>query len=405
MVASLVCLLWIGGALVWLARSLLRRARAKGRFRALAADRGFDPEETEDLWRLSRYADSGDRAAVLTAPEVFDACVAEARKAAGDNLVAWPKHLAASRVRSLRRNFGKARKPRHNITHTREIEPNQPVKVRLAETEAFDSFILRAAENELHLALPHRAETRRHIIAEQPFLVSFTRPNDARYEFSSTVMRRGSDRLTEFIGVHADLKRVQQRADVRVRCRNDVCYAVVNKPTAEMHADAEEPPELAHSATLYDLSASGASFISSARRTAGAWILLRLELDGEPDSLILPAQVVRQTTLNGTSSPHRRTCVRFGPLLPHQQHRLDRIMADLQQQVIRRMLSRAGAAEEQEPALVLPRETRGEAKAGMEHRSNRGSRMPNVLRAAAEASEEVARTRAPSRQPAAMPNG
>ena len=154
MVASLVCLLWIGGALAWLARSLLRRVHAKARFRAFAAERGFDPEETGDLWRLSRHADAFDRAAVLTAPEAFDACVAEARKAAGDDLVAWPEYLAASRVRSLRRNFEKARKPRHNITHTREIEPNQPVKVRLAEAEAFDSFILRATEDELHLALP-----------------------------------------------------------------------------------------------------------------------------------------------------------------------------------------------------------------------------------------------------------
>jgi len=360
MVASLVCVLWVGGGLAWLLHALVRRRRERNRFRALAAERGFDDEEIRHLWHISRYAGSADRAGVLTSAEFFDACVDEARRAAGNDLVAWPEYLSASRVRSLRRNFDRERRTRHSITNTREIEPNQPVRVRLDEGRTFDTFVLSVDDDQMHLALPDEVRLGSDF-SQQSFSASFFRPNDARYEFHSTVLDKKPETDRAFLGAHTHVKRMQQRANVRVRHRSEMEFAVVDKITAETTGEQQEIPAPTRVGMLRDLSLSGVCFIGDTCCAKGSWLLLKLGMNGDVGALVLPGRVVRQTALTGTSNRHVQTSVQFGRLSAQQERRLSLLVATLQQQLIRRMLSRA----------EVTRQHSGEARPVPSHRRTR----------------------------------
>jgi len=355
MIASLVCLVWVGSAAAWMSHALMRRRRHRIRFNALAAERGFNPEAARDLWVLSAHSGSADRAVILTSAQVFDSCVEEARAAAGDDLVAWPEHLSASRITTLRKRYETVRKARGRITSTYEMELNQPVSIQLEDGRAFNSFVLRVADDKLHMAAPGQDDMRRKLMLCKSFTATFTRPNDARYEFSSQLVGNHHVSPMEFLGTHADVKRTQARASARVRCKSETHFCLTDRHTAETSAEMRtwKLPRFDCVATLRDLSLGGACFVSQSPLARNTWLLVKVPGSGEDEALILPAQVVRNNELNGTSNAHVQTCVRFGPLTARQENRLARLVADLQQQLIRRMLSRAGAPEQKAP-LPMP---------------------------------------------------
>ena len=396
MIASLVCLIWVGSAAAWMSHALMQRRRHRVRFNALAAERGFNAEAARDLWLLGAHSGSADRAVILTSAQVFDSCVEEARAAAGDDLVAWPEHLSASRIVALRKHYETVRKARGKITSTYEMELNQPVSVQLDDGEAFNSFVLRVTDSRLHMAAPGQEDVRRKLMFCKLFTATFTRPNDARYEFSSQVVGNRYANPMEFLGTHADVKRTQARASARVRCKSETHFCVTDRDTAEASAEMRKLPEFDCAATLRDLSLGGACFVSQSVLSENAWLLLKVQCSGEDETLVLPAQVVRNSELNGTSNAHVQTCVRFGPLTARQENRLAHLVADLQQKLIRRMLARAGAPDEKAPLTMPAPAPRVPAGAVMSRQSDR----VRDARADSRTAQDVSPRRAPAMQDA-----
>ncbi len=346
LIAALVCTLWAGGLATWLVLRLARRGVRKANFRDLATQRDFDRDDARSLWLLGRFTRSKDRQEILMSRQVFDRCVDEAREAAGDDLLAWPEFLSASRISSFRRKFrSTTRRTRHNLKNTHEVEHNQPVTVRLSDGASFKSFILDVTQNELHLTLPNEARLRNNIASDRQVLVSFGRPEDAKYEFASRVSDKTNQPHGSFPVAHASLNRVQNREHVRVRCRSEARFVQVDKQTAESQAMQDKLPEPFRRGTLRDLSLGGASFFGDTELSEGSWILLRIELTREPWSLVVPAQVLRQAVLCGTSRPLLHTYVRYVPLSARGEYHLGRFIADTQQRLIRRLRVRATGTE------------------------------------------------------------
>jgi hypothetical protein len=351
-IGAAVCAVWGAAVASWCAVKLRRRWSGRSRFVRQALGRGFDHEEAMNLWRIARFWPEGDnREAVLASCEAFDRCLSAAEEATGDDPVLRPEYLAGSVTSALRRKYGNPRRARQRIADTREIEANQPVRVRLgASPTAFESFVLSAAPDSLKLSLPPDLPLPPATeLADCPAFLSFWRPHDARYECTARVMRGESYRRERCLVLsHASLSRVQEREHVRVRCRQEIRLGLFNPAAAGNAAGRNGEPELPFVAMLHDLSNSGASLVTDKPIPTGTLVLLRIPLLRKPWSLTLAARILRQSLLGDTSNASWQSSVRFEPLPARTENHLSRFIADLQQRLIARMLARAGSEEEPE---------------------------------------------------------
>jgi hypothetical protein len=83
-------------------------------------------------------------------------------------------------------------------------------------------------------------------------------------------------------------------------------------------------------------------------------VFVRIPLLRKPWSLTLAARMLRQSLLGGTSNASWQSSVRFEPLSARTENHLSRFIADLQQRLISRMLSRAGSEEQPETRVWEP---------------------------------------------------
>jgi len=373
--AGMVCLAWAGGITAWCAVRLRKRLAEKRSFVRRALEAGFDRLEAQVLWVLGRHAANGRREAILESAEVFDLCVREAGQAAGDDPVLWPEYLSGSSTAALRRKFSRPRaeRARHHIAGTREMEVNQLVNVRLGDSPAFKSFTLSVSEQGLALSLPEdmRIPASRSAggaaqpgAAGQRVFLSFWRAHDARYECAARATIEALPEGRRLTVAHAPLNRVQEREHVRVRCRQEVRLGVSGP--AE-RTNAAEPgsavaPLFPFVAMLRDISNGGASFVTDRQIAPGSRVLLRLKLARKPGALTLSARMLRQGLLERTSNPLWASSVQFEALSGRAEHQLSRFIADLQQRLISRLLSRVGA--EEETALAFGSEAQARREAG-----------------------------------------
>ncbi len=341
--AGLVCLVWAAGLTVWFGWWLALRTGRKRRFVKRAAACGFMSEEAQSLWLLGRFAGSPDRLGIIQSLEVFDRCVLQAKKTAGDDLLSWPELLTASRIGALRRKYtlGSPRS-RHSFTSTREIEINQPVQVVTKDGGVFESFILHATEEGIHLASPPEPELKNNIKVGADVTVSFWRLHDARYEVCSKILGNGARLRQTFLVAHADLRRVQERGFVRVRCKNTLRFVPCKESETKALAERNQFPESCQTGMLKDLSIGGASFVCDTDLSAGSWLLMQVHVEPDPDPLTLAARVVRQERLDGTSRAVFLTSASFHNLRGRKDRRLGRFVSKIQQGLIRRMLLRVG---------------------------------------------------------------
>lgn len=366
-ILAVICGIWVVGMSTLCAARIARRKTRRKRFLQLAAERGFNGEEAQSMWLLGRFSYSEDRTDILTSCEVLDHCVTEAKKAAGDDLLAWPELLSASRISALRRKSRLRTTGRFSLADTRDVEVNQLVTVALSDRNEFKSFVLNVTRDGLRLSMPRDEEAHLHAVITSGLevKVSFWRPRDGRYEFTTRVLDEDSDAL---LLAHSDMHRHQEREYVRVRHVKRVGFSLVDETTADKFAEVMENIDFTGVATLQDISASGAAFVCDTEIQEHSHLLLHLELPDKPWSLFIPAQVLRQTDLTGTSRRQFRTAVQFA--LPSRQveHRLCKWIAALQQDLIRRLRSRTttpeGAGEAWEPlAGITERASNGvEAK-------------------------------------------
>jgi len=228
--------------------------------------------------------------------------------------------------------------------------------------------------------------------AGQQVTVRLVRPADANYEFDSIVLRHGMAAPTTVEAVPGKpssasdgnarppfllrhtcaLKRIQQRADVRVRCNLSVrCHVVqdeaANRVTEVLdHGDAgpsgsaapldqtqtgepgptREPLDLralweagdigaAIPGQVNDLSLGGLSFLSHSPLLQDSLVLLEWE---NGTRWLLPgplrARVLRQVQIVGPPDPLYRVHVRFAPLPRHVEDRLANYLFKVQQETL-----------------------------------------------------------------------
>jgi len=360
--AVLMCLLCGAALFLWGLGLLVGRIRAERSFMKQAAGRGFDREASRILWNLGRFAAPRERAEILSSVDLFDRCVTVARGTLGGDPRCRPAWLSPSRLDAIRRWYDTSRaRSRHHFATTREIEYNQPVTVRCPDGYSFDAFVLQATEQGLYLSHLPRLGLEGRLTAGARLTVRFWRPRDARYEFDTCVVSAVDMFARTFLVAHAPLRRIQERGYVRVRWHRPVHVAPMGGEGMATGANDEAPSDDALSAQLRDVSVGGASFRCAARLSQGRKVLLRLPL-GPSESLTLPGQVVRQSPLNGTSQEAFLTSIRFEGLLPAQENRLARLVAHLQQGLIRRMVSRSAATAAPSPAGVAEKVSRSPEK-------------------------------------------
>jgi c-di-GMP-binding flagellar brake protein YcgR len=185
--------------------------------------------------------------------------------------------------------------------------------------------------------------------------MSFWRPHDARYECTARVARgENAQNRGRLVLSHASLNRVQEREHVRVRCRQEVRFGVFDPLSGAKAGGRAGEPELPFVAMLHDLSNGGASLVTDKSIAPGTLVFVRIPLLRKPWSLTLAARMLRQTLLGGTSNASWQSSVRFEPLSARTENHLGRYVADLQQRLISRMLSRAGSAEPAEARTWEP---------------------------------------------------
>ena len=351
-IGGTVCGVWGAAVAGWCALKLSRRWSGRRRFARQALERGFDHEEAMNLWRIARYLpEGGNREAILASCEAFDRSLQAAEEATGGDPAARPEFLAGSVTSALRRKYGNTRRSRQRLSDTREIEANQSVRVRLGPSRtAFESFVLDVAPDNLQLSLPTDVTLPPEMqLADCAAFMSFWRPHDARYECTARVAGgEASQSDRRLVLSHASLNRVQEREHVRVRCRQEVRFGVFDPAAARSAGGLNGEPELPFVAMLHDLSNGGASLITDKPIAPGTLVFVRIPLLRKPWSLTMAGRMLRQSLLGGTSNASWQSSVRFEPLSPRTENHLSRFIADLQQRLISRMLSRAGSDEQPE---------------------------------------------------------
>lgn len=333
-----ICAVWAAAAGGWLATAAWRYRTRRTRFLASAGNAGFDPAESGCLWWLSRFAAGSDRTALLFSIEAFEESVRKAESVASDR-VAWPAELTDSRIDALRRKIGGARRPLWNIASTRQIEVNQPLRLRTGGGE-MDSFVVESGAQFFRVTLPVSPARAVSVVDGDEIEVNFCRAQDARYSCRTRAAGLGSDCTLRLD--HTELTRIQQREVVRVRCRDEIRVALVTRGAALVHERLRGMPEGAFTARLRDLGAAGASFFSHRVRDVDSWVVVRFRLNHAPGAIIVPGRVIRVTQLSGTSESPMMVSVKFDPLTSQVEHHLSRLVADVQQRLIQRMLTRAG---------------------------------------------------------------
>jgi c-di-GMP-binding flagellar brake protein YcgR len=335
--AVLALLAWAAaflGVLLWHVRS---RRLLRARFLRMADMRDFTDAEARHLFALSRFVDGDDPCALLDSYDLFRRSVERARTAAGQDLATWPEYLHEASVIPLRAKMMSRRPARHSLARTTDLERNQVCTVHLAGDAAFETYVARVTAKDLCLALPDNTRLWEHLMPGSEITVSFWRSRDARYEFTRRVIDTALGML--FLP-HGQLHRRQQRSHVRVRCHEEARLA-------EMTPDGNAPSGKrlrAGAITLQDISAGGAAFVCETPHRHGQPVVLQLALPVQERTLQVPARVLRETALSGTSRTLRRVAVRFEVASSALRTSLDQLMAQLQQHQIRRFRTRTGAA-------------------------------------------------------------
>lgn len=273
-------------------------------------------------------------------------------EAGGKRAVKLPEVSSASDVRVLRHTVRNTAQTRPLIRRVEEIEANQPVTVRLGDGSMFNSFILGVTGTDVHLTVPLNVPIRERLPREERVRVSFTRPHDARYEFTSRVVAEHDGEDGVLVQPTAPLHRIQQRQAARVRCGEVMRFAKVERPVAVRRVGPVRKPQLPLKGRLRDISATGMSFVCDEELKRPTRILLELDLGGRNGPMLLDGVVERQKPLRGTSVSRQETSVRFVLLSPRQEYHLGMLVAELQQHLIRRMRLRTGPAAEAAPRLT-----------------------------------------------------
>ena len=240
---------------------------------------------------------------------------------------------------SHRRNSVQARPALNLVTHTRQVEPHQPVKVKLADGTLLNSVVLRSEDDALYLSLP-MGQQLASLEPGQPLKVTFWRPFDARYQFEGRVI--GTDARSGSLAVaHAPMDRVQQRKHPRVHCREVVQLGRLTREQFSNFGKLPQPP-LPLKGRLHDLSVGGACFTTPMALTKNGWVALSIEAHETQGPIVLPGQVLRQTRLGGTSKSLWRAAVEF--TIPSQQleRQVKSLVAEIDARHVIRMMLRSG---------------------------------------------------------------
>lgn len=226
------------------------------------------------------------------------------------------------------------------VTHTRQVEPHQPMRVELADGSMMNSVVLRSADDALHLLLP-MGQWLARFEAGQALHVTFWRPLDARYQFEGRVIGTDAGRLSLAVA-HAPTDRLQQRKYPRVHCREVVQLGRLTREQFTNFAKLPQPPPLSVKGRLHDLSVGGACFTTPMALTKNGWVALSIGAHESQGPIVVLGEVLRQTRLGGTSKSPWRTAVEFKMPSPVVERQVKNLVAEIDSRHVIRMMLRSG---------------------------------------------------------------
>jgi c-di-GMP-binding flagellar brake protein YcgR len=332
-VAMTVCLGWAAAFLALVFWNLRSRRIRRQRFMLMAKVRDFSDEEAKHLYALSHFSKQNDPATILDSYEVFRVSVEQARTAAGRDLATWPSHLHEATITPLRGKMMTRRPSRFSLSRTMELERNQTCTVHITNGPDFHTYVARITPDDVRLSLPEDPSLWAYLKSGIEITVSFWRSRDARYEFTAPI---SDSALGMLFLPHSAMHRRQQRGHVRVRYSGNARLAVLTPR--------EESPSRKRvscsTVSLEDISAGGAAFISETPQRQGQAIMLELELPVSEHPVRVPARVIRATDIPGTPKLQKRVAVEFHVPTNDLRDNLDQLIAQLQQNLIRRFRTR-----------------------------------------------------------------
>jgi len=253
------------------------------------------------------------------------------------------------------RNSIQGRPALNLVTHTRQVEPHQPVRVELADGTMMNSVVLRATDDTLYLLLP-AGQRAASFEPGQALNVTFWRPLDARYQFEGRVI--GADGRRAALAVaHAPTDRLQQRKYPRVHCREVVQLGRLTREQFSNFAKLPQPPQLSLKGRLHDLSVGGACFTTPMALTKNGWVALSIGAHESHGPIVLPGEVRRQVRLGGTSKSLWRAAVEFKMTSPQLERQVKSLVAEIDAKHVIRMMLRSGNWSQQKRRLPSVRPT------------------------------------------------
>ena len=235
------------------------------------------------------------------------------------------------------------------VTHSGQLEPNQPLTLELTDGTRLNCVALRAEDDALYLSLP-AGERHTRLEAGQAIHVTFWRPLDARYQFESRIIKTEGRRVSLAIA-HAPTERLQQRRYPRVHCREVLQLGRLTREQFRSFASLPELPRLPIKGRLHDLSVGGACFATPMALTRKGWVALRIGTHGSQGPVVVPGEVLRQVRLGGTSKSLWRAAVEFKMLSPQLERRVRNLVAEIDARHVIRMMLRSGNWSQQKDAV------------------------------------------------------
>jgi len=226
------------------------------------------------------------------------------------------------------------------VTHTRQVKAHQPLRVELTDGTTMNCVALRAAEDALYLSLPTGQQPARFKTGES-LHVAFWRPRDARYQFDSRVIA-ADGRHASLAVAHAPTRRLQERKHPRILCREAIQLGRLTREQFSNFGRLPQPPRLTIKGRLHDLSVGGACFTTAMALTKNGWVALSIGARESQGPVVVPAVVLRQTRLGGTSKSLWRAAVQFKMTSQQLESRMKSLVAEIDARHVIRMMLRSG---------------------------------------------------------------
>jgi len=277
--------------------------------REIAEEKNLSKEARAALESLIRKYSADTPLRAVTTRQQFDVCVVrEIGEIAARNDTARLEKQGIL-LREIRVHLGLDYIPYGQRIHsTRELHQGQVLWIadKDAPSPEWARMTVAAVDEAFFRLTPNTSARLPAVSPGKAVRCRMWREDDARYTFSSPLMRIDPDPLTWVFRHAEELSRTQSRAHFRIHYDRSVSVAVLNAPVNGDLSDVDQRPAVIRLQGRM-VSLSGGGFAVVLPQTVPRQILLRLSLELDPDS---PAPTVTAQPVNVTALSPGRHLVR-----------------------------------------------------------------------------------------------